>query len=104
MAYAIVRTGGKQHRVTQGARLTVDRLKAEVGAELTLGEVLLMGGEGDTQVGAPTVAGATVKARIVAHQRGDKILVFKKNRRKLYHKMMGHRQELTSIEITSIGG
>ena len=104
MSYAIVRTGGKQHRVTQGERLKVDKLDGEVGAEVVLGEVLLMSGANAPKIGRPTVAGAQVTARIVAQERGPKIRVFKRRKRKGFHKTIGHRQDYTELEITGIAG
>lgn len=101
--YAVVRTGGKQHRVTQGERLKVDLLIGEVGAELKLDDVLLVGGaNAETKIGVPNVAGATVTAKIVTQGRGPKILVYKKRRRKGFDKLIGHRQDFTEIEITGI--
>ena len=102
--YAVVRTGGKQHRVVKGDRLKVDRLEGIVGAELKLDDVLLVGGEGDPKIGRPRVDGAVVTAKILSQGRGPKIRVFKKNRRKGFTKTIGHRQDLTEIEITGIEG
>lgn len=104
MSYAIVRAAGKQHRVSQGTRLVLDRLAAEVGSEIVLGEVLLHAAGETIQVGQPLVAGHTVTAKVLQHGRGRKIRVFKRRKRKGFHKTIGHRQELTAIEITSIGG
>jgi large subunit ribosomal protein L21 len=106
MPYAIVRTGGKQHRVQQGERLKVDRLEGDVGTELVLDNVLLLVGEGESeaQVGQPLVAGAKVTAKIVTQGKGAKIRVFKRRRRKGFHKTIGHRQHFTEIEITQIAG
>lgn len=103
-SYAIVRACGKQHRVHQGERLKVDRLAGEVGAEWVLDQVLLVGGDGALKIGQPTVAGARVVAKIVGHERGDKVRVFKRRKRKGFHKTIGHRQELTELEITTITG
>ena len=104
-SYAIVRASGKQHRVQKGARLVVDRQVGEVGAELVLDEVLLLGGgEGNLKIGRPTVAGAKVTAKIVSHERGPKVRVFKRRKRKGFHKTIGHRQALTELEITGIAG
>ena len=102
--YAIIRTGGKQHRVTGGERLKVDRLTGDVGTELTIDDVLLVGGEGEPKVGKPTVEGASVSAKIVDQGKDKKIRVFKKLRRKGFHKTTGHRQDFTEIEITGITG
>ncbi|MED5465840.1 MAG: 50S ribosomal protein L21 [Myxococcota bacterium] len=102
--YAIIRTGGKQHRVSAGERLRVDKLDGEVGSELTINDVLLVGGEGEPRIGKPVVEGASVTAKIVVQDRDKKILVFKKLRRKGFHKTIGHRQDFTEIEITGITG
>ena len=100
--YAVVRTGGKQHRVVKGERLKVEKLEGEVGADVELADVLLVGGEGEPKIGQPTVEGAVVTAKIVTQGRGDKIRVFKKQRRLGYHKTIGHRQPFTELEITGI--
>lgn len=105
MPYAIVRTGGKQHRVQQGERLKVEKLEGDVGSELVLDEVLLLGdAQSSAKIGQPLVAGAQVTAKIVAQGRGAKIRVFKRRRRKGFHKTIGHRQSFTEIEITQIAG
>jgi large subunit ribosomal protein L21 len=101
--YAIVRTGGKQHRVSQGERLKVDLIEGEVGATVKLSDVLLVGGgDAEAKIGLPTVSGASVSAKIVAVGRGPKVLVYKKRRRKGFDKLIGHRQDFTEIEITGI--
>ena len=102
--YAVVRTGGKQHRVVKGERLKIEKLDGDVGAELKLEDVLMLGGEGDPKIGQPRVEGATVTAKIVAQDRGPKIRVFKRKKRKGFHKTIGHRQSYTEIEITGIEG
>lgn len=99
--YAIIETGGKQFRVEEGSKLRVDTLSAEVGAEVTLDKVLMVGG-GTLAVGAPYVENAKVTAEVLEHGRGDKILVFKKWRRNDSRKLQGHRQNYTAIKITSI--
>ena len=104
MSYAIVRASGKQHRVEPGEKLTIDRMQAEVGEEFTLGDVLLFADGGAVRIGQPRVDGATVTARVVGHLRGEKIRVFKRKKRKGFHKTIGHRQALTHIEIVKIGG
>lgn len=101
--YAVVRTGGKQHRVEKGERLRVEKLTGEVGAELKLEDVLMIGG-GSPKVGAPTVPGASVTVKIVAHGRGDKIRVYKRRKRSGYQRTLGHRQAYTEIEVTGIEG
>jgi len=102
--YAVIKTGGKQYRVAQGDRLRVEKLAGNVGDTVTLGEVLLVGqGEG-VKVGAPLVSGAKVEAKIVAQDRGKKIIIFKFRRRKNYRRKTGHRQPFTALEITGITG
>jgi large subunit ribosomal protein L21 len=102
--YAVVRTGGKQHRVQQGERVKVEKLDGDVGAEVTLDDVLLIAGEGEPKLGRPVVSGAKVNAKIVAQGRGEKVRVFKRRKRKGFHKTIGHRQSYTEIEITGITG
>ena len=102
--YAVVRTGGKQHRVVKGERLKVEKLDGDVGAELKLVDVLMLGGEGDAKIGNPQVEGASVTAKIVAQDRGPKVRVFKRKKRKGFHKTIGHRQPYTEIEIIGIEG
>ena len=102
--YAVVRTGGKQHRVEKGERLKVEKLDGDVGSELTLEDVLFVGGEGDPKIGKPQVKGAKVTAKIVAQGRGEKVRVFKRRKRKGFHKTIGHRQSFTELEITGITG
>jgi large subunit ribosomal protein L21 len=99
--FAIIKTGGKQYRVKSGDKLRVEKLGQTEGT-FTFGEVLYVTGEGGTQVGAPTVPGATVEANVVGPVRGPKITVFKKKRRQNYRRKKGHRQDLTLVEITSI--
>jgi len=102
--YAVVRTGGKQHRVQTGERVKVEKLDGDVGAEVTLEDVLLIAGEGEPKLGRPVVSGAKVSAKIVAQGRGEKVRVFKRRKRKGFHKTIGHRQSFTEIEITGITG
>ncbi|MEE8409750.1 MAG: 50S ribosomal protein L21 [Myxococcota bacterium] len=100
--YAVIRTGGKQHRVSEGERLKVEKLQGDVGGTLKIDDVLLIGGEGDPKIGQPRVSGAVVTAKIVAQDRGKKIEIFKKQRRKGFRKKAGHRQPYTELEITGI--
>ena len=102
--YAIIKTGGKQYRVSDGDKLKVEKLAADVGSELLLDQVLLVGGSEDTRVGTPLVTGASVKAKVLAHGLGEKVKIFKMRRRKHYDKDQGHRQGYTEIEITGISG
>ncbi len=99
--YAIVETGGKQYRVSEGETLRVDRVDAEEGAELTLDKVLMVGGE-QVAVGTPYVQGAAVKAQVVRHGRDRKIIVFKMKRRKNYRRKRGHRQAFTELRILEV--
>ena len=102
--YAVVKTGGKQYKVAPGEKLKVEQIPADVGAQITLDQVL-MDGEGESvRVGTPTVAGASVVATVVAHGRGDKVKIFKMRRRKHYQKHQGHRQGYTELRIDSIVG
>jgi large subunit ribosomal protein L21 len=101
--YAVIRTGGKQYRVAADDVLDVERLTGEPGDKIELADVLLLGGgEGDPQIGAPLVSGAVVSAEVVEHHRGEKIIIFKKKRRQNYRRKRGHRQELTTIRIVDI--
>ena len=102
--YAVVKTGGKQYRVVAGDKLKVEQIPADVGAEVILDQVLLVG-EGDSvRLGQPMLAGATVKATVLAHGRGDKVRIFKMRRRKHYQKHQGHRQGYTELKIDAIVG
>jgi large subunit ribosomal protein L21 len=100
--YAIVRTGGKQYRVEAGDILHVERLAAEVGAKVTLDDVLLVGDEGSTRVGAPRVENASVQGTVVAQGRDQKIRVFKYKKRKHYRRTKGHRQSFTAVRIDRV--
>jgi len=98
--YAIIKTGGKQYRVAEGDTLRVEKLNVE-GDEVTFDQVLLVGGD-EVKIGAPLVEGAKVSASILRQGRAKKIIVFKKKRRKGYHKKQGHRQSYTEVKITGI--
>lgn len=100
--FAVVRTGGKQYKVSKDSQLRVEKLTAEKGAKIELDQVLLVSNEGKTSIGAPLVSGAKVMAEIVDHIRDDKVIVFKKKRRANYRRTKGHRQDLTVIRITEI--
>ena len=100
--YAVMKTGGKQYRVSAGDKLRVEKLRAEIGAEVTLDQVLLVG-EGDAlKVGTPLLKGAAVKAKVMSHGLGDKVMIFKMRRRKNSRRLQGHRQGYTEIQITGI--
>ncbi|HYO91533.1 MAG TPA: 50S ribosomal protein L21 [Pyrinomonadaceae bacterium] len=101
MAYAIIKSGGKQFRVEEGQQVRVPLMDKEVGSTVEL-DVLLLGGD-SPQVGAPVVDGARVAATVVDHGRDTKIIVFKKKRRKQYKRTRGHRQDYTTLKIDSIG-
>ena len=102
-SYAIIRASGRQLWVKVGQRLTLDRMAAQADTEVAFDEVLLLGGD-HPRVGRPLVDGASVKARVITHDRGAKIRVFKRRRRKGFHKTIGHRQALTRLQITGIEG
>ena len=99
--FAVIRTGGKQYRVGEGEVITVERLDGEVGEKLKLTEVLILSGD-SPKMGAPLVAGAAVQAEILEHGRGEKVVAFKKKRRKNTHRKRGHRQPFTKLKITAI--
>ena len=102
--YAIVETGGKQHRVEVGQRIAVERVwpGAEPGSEVVFDRVLLLRDEARVAVGSPTVAGATVKGTLLRELRGEKIIIFKKKKRKGYRRTRGHRQDLLEVRIDAI--
>ena len=102
MKYAVIRTGGKQYRVSEGEVVKVEKLEGEIGATITLADVLFVGGEGDPKIGAPLVASGKVTGEIVDQGRAKKIIVFKKKRRKSYSRQRGHRQYQTALKITAI--
>jgi large subunit ribosomal protein L21 len=100
--FAIVKTGGKQYRVAAGDQITVERIEGDVGAEVSLAEVLAIGGTESPVIGKPIIANAAVRAKIVQQPRGTKVIVFKKKRRKNYRRKRGHRQELTVLKIEEV--
>jgi large subunit ribosomal protein L21 len=100
--YAVIKTGGKQYKVSAGEKLRVEQLAADVGAELVIDQVLAVGSGEQLAVGAPLVAGATVSATVLSHGRGDKVRIFKMRRRKHYQKRQGHRQNYTELFIGRI--
>jgi large subunit ribosomal protein L21 len=100
--YAVIKTGGKQYRVSTGEKLKVESLPAEVGAEITLDHVLMVADGDNVRMGTPTLSGASVKATVVGHGRGEKLKIFKMRRRKHYRKTQGHRQNYTEIQISGI--
>ncbi len=100
--YAVIKSGGRQYRVEQGATIRVDKLPGDAGTTVELPEVLLVADGENVKVGAPTVPGAKVTAEIVAQVLGPKLLVFKFRRRKAYRRKTGHRQPFTALKITGI--
>ena len=99
---AVIKTGGKQYRVSEGDKLNVETLAGEPGDEFELGEVLMIHDGDSVEVGKPTIEGAKVTAKVIEHGRGKKIKIVKFKRRKHYRRQMGHRQNYTRVEITGI--
>ena len=102
--YAVITTGGKQYRVSSGEKLKIEQIVADVGSEIVLDQVLMVADGENVTLGTPLLSGASVKAKIVSHGRGDKVRIFKMRRRKHYRKSQGHRQNYTEIEILGIAG
>ena len=100
--YAVVKTGGKQYRVVAGEKIKVEQIPADVGAEITLDQVLMVGEGESVKIGTPLVSGAKVTAKVLAQGRGPKVQIFKMRRRKHYQKHQGHRQGFTELEISGI--
>lgn len=103
MAYAVIKSGGKQYRVSEGDTVRVDLLAGAAGDKITFDDVLMIGGD-EPKFGAPKVAGASVEGEIVGEALGDKLVVFKFRRRKRSRKKAGHRQSLTAVKITKVQG
>ncbi|MBM2844973.1 MAG: rplU [Bacteroidetes bacterium] len=101
--FAVVEIAGKQYKIAPNDKIYVPTLKAKVGAKVKFDRVLLLGGEKETRVGNPLVNGATVEGTIMDHGKADKVIVFKKKKRKGYRVKRGHRQAYTHVQITSIG-
>jgi len=102
--YAIVEIAGQQFKVEKDKKLFVHRLDAAEGDSVDFDKVLLIDNDGNINIGAPVVEGAKVTAKVIEHVKGDKVLVFKKKRRKSYQKLNGHRQQLTKVQIENIVG
>ncbi len=102
MSYAVIKTGGKQYRVSENDIITIEKLEGDAGTKIDFKEILMLGGDTGVQIGAPHVAGATVTGEIVEQTRGPKVIAFKKRRRKNSRRKRGHRQDLTSVKITAI--
>ncbi len=100
--YAVIKTGGKQYRVSEGDVLSVERLDGEIGSTVTFQEVLMVSGDGAVRIGRPLVEGAAVTGEIIGDVKGPKITVFKMKRRKGFRKKTGHRQRLVSLKIKEI--
>jgi large subunit ribosomal protein L21 len=99
--FAVIKTGGKQYRVAEDQTLKIEKIKGEPGEIVQLGDVLMLGGD-KPELGAPMVSGASVAVEVIAHDRGDKVIAFKKRRRKNSRRRRGHRQEFTLIRISEI--
>ena len=97
--YAVIKTGGKQYRVSAGDKLKVEKLVGDVGSDVTIDQVLMLADGDNVTIGAPVIAGASVQAKVLSHGRGDKVMIFKFRRRKHYRKTQGHRQDYTEIQI-----
>ena len=104
MMYAVIKTGGKQYRVAANDTLRVEKIAGEAGATVEFNEVLMVGGEGAPKIGTPFLVGAKVTAEVVEQGRADKVIAFKKRRRKNSRRKRGHRQELTTVKIRDIVG
>jgi large subunit ribosomal protein L21 len=102
--YAVVETGGKQYRVQVGDSITVERIDAEPGEDVTLDRVLMVSDNGKVSVGRPTIGGAKVVASVDDHGKGEKLRIFKMRAKKRYRKSQGHRQKLTTLTIKDIVG
>ena len=102
MSYAIIQTGGKQYRVSEGDLLNVEKLAVEAGKETTFSDVMLVVDGDKISLGAPLLSGASVKAEVVSQFKDDKVIAFKFKRRKGYHRTVGHRRQLTKLKITKI--
>ena len=102
MAFAIIKTGGKQYRVSTGDKIEVEKLDGDVGSTLSLGTVLFYGNDADLRIGDPQLAGASVSAKVVEQFRADKVTNFKYKRRKGYHRTKGHRRQMTRLQIEAI--
>ena len=100
--YAVIKTGGKQYRVSTGEKIKVEQIAADVGQEIVIDQVLAVGNGSEIKVGTPLVSGATVTVTVLAQGRHDKVRIFKMRRRKHYQKRQGHRQQFTELQIASI--
>jgi|SRR5690606_1589961 len=103
MSHAVIRTGGKQYRVTQGDLVRIEKIDGAAGDKITFDEVLFLGGD-SPKFGSPLVSGAKVSGEIVSQGRGEKIIIFKFKKRKKYRRKQGHRQSFTAVKITEVQG
>jgi large subunit ribosomal protein L21 len=99
--FAVIRTGGKQYKVANGDVVSIEKLDGAAGDKITFGEVMMLGGDSPKH-GAPLISGASVAAEVIEHGKGDKVVAFKKKRRKNTHRKRGHRQHFTKVKITGI--
>lgn len=102
--FAVIKTGGKQYRVTPDDVIRIERISGEAGDEVSFNDVLMLADDGKTAVGTPLVDGARVTGTLMEQTRGEKIIIFKKKRRKSYRRRNGHRQDLSVVRITDISG
>ena len=102
--YAVIESGGKQHRVEEGEQIKLEKIEAATGDTIEFDQVLMVGAGGDVKIGAPLVEGGRVTAEVISHGRHDKIRIVKFNRRKHYRRETGHRQWYTEVKITAITG
>jgi len=100
--YAVIKTGGKQYRVAPGEKIKIEQIPADVGSQIVIDQVLMVGEGESVKVGNPLVSGAKVTATVMSHGRGDKVRIFKLRRRKHYQKTQGHRQNYTEIRVEAI--
>jgi large subunit ribosomal protein L21 len=100
--YAVIKTGGKQYRVAPGEKIKIEQIPADVGSQIVIDQVLMVGEGESVKVGNPLVSGAKVTATVMSHGRGDKVRIFKLRRRKHYQKTQGHRQNYTEIRVDAI--
>lgn len=102
--YAVIETGGKQYKVSEGDVIYIEKLEVEAGADVTFDKVLLIGEGKDVKVGVPAVDGASVSGKVIKNDKAKKIVVYKYKPKKGYHKKQGHRQPYTKVEISKING
>lgn len=101
--FAVVEIAGQQYTVTKSDKIYVPKMESEVGSKVKIEHVLLLGDKKETKIGTPHISGASVEAKVLEHVRDDKVIVFKKKRRKGYRVLRGHRQHYTHIQITNVG-